>query len=80
MSGSSNIGYHLHPTLTMNYQIIKIKHSEIIGTYIAMLTPVTRKQNTTGYISDNFFFLLVIILKQDIYCPQRDEGSKRQCG
>lgn len=39
----------------MNYQIIKIKHSEIIGTYIAMLTPVMRKQNT----------VLVIILKQD---------------
>ena len=46
MSDSSNIGYHLHSTLTMNYQIIKIKHSEIIGTYIAMLTPVMRKQNT----------------------------------
>lgn len=54
MSDSSNIGYHLHSTLTMNYQIIKIEHSEIIGTYIAMLTPVMRKQNTTGYISDNF--------------------------
>lgn len=55
MSDSSNIGYHLHSILTMNYQIIKIKHSEIIGTYIAMLTPVMRKQNT----------VLVITLKQD---------------